>query len=158
MAVDSIWVNSYGPWALVTSASSGIGAEFSRQLAAKGLNLVLAARRKALLDELGRELSGQWSIQTRTVVIDLSEPDVVSALGVQVEDLNIGLVVSNAGTGNPGKFLEQDHDEQLRLFRLNALSHLNVAHLFGQRLVRRRWWLAPVRGHGRRTRHSVLGQ
>lgn len=70
-------------------------------------------------------------------MVDLSEHDAVDRPGGAVQDLDIGLVVSNAGTGNPGHFLDQDHAEQLRLFRLNALSHVNVAHLFGQRLARR---------------------
>ena|SRR5690348_13361315 len=53
----------FGPWALVTGASSGIGREFARQLAANGLNLVLAARRLAALSELGQELTAQHGIQ-----------------------------------------------------------------------------------------------
>lgn len=133
----SISVKTYGPWALVTGASSGIGAEFVRQLAAGGFNIVLAARRKALLDELGADVAQCFGVETRTVVVDLSEEDAVERLGVAVGNLDIGLVVSNAGTGNPGHFLDQDHGEQLRLFRLNALSHLNIAHLFGRRLAHR---------------------
>lgn len=127
----------YGPWALVTGASSGIGAEFARQLASMGLNVVLAARRKALLDGLGEELKRQFSIQTRTAVVDLSEESAVATLERAVADLDIGLVISNAGTGNPGRFLDENHEEQLARFRLNALSHLNIAYLFGQRMVRR---------------------
>ena len=46
----------FGPWAVVTGASSGIGKEFARQLAASGLNLVLVARRLSLLEDLGRSL------------------------------------------------------------------------------------------------------
>jgi short-subunit dehydrogenase len=133
----SDFAKNYGPWALVTGASSGIGAEFARQLAAQGFNLVLAARRKAMLEKLGSDVARRFGIETRAVAIDLSEEDAVGRLGVAVADLDIGLVVSNAGTGNPGRFLEQDHAEQLRLFRLNALAHLNIAHLFGQRFARR---------------------
>jgi uncharacterized protein len=128
---------SYGPWTLVTGASSGIGAEFARQLASKGLNVVLAARRKALLDSLGEELRRRFKIETRTVVVDLSQESAVAALDRAVADLDIGLVISNAGTGSPGRFLDENHEEQLARFRLNALSHFNIAHLFGQRLARR---------------------
>ncbi len=131
------FLDRYGPWALVTGASSGIGAEFARQLASEGFHLVLAARREDLLDALAAELSRRFGVQARVVVVDLSEEDAVDRLGRAVADLDIGLVVSNAGTGDPGHFLDQDHDEQLRLFRLNALSHLNVAHHFGGRLARR---------------------
>ncbi|MEZ0472928.1 SDR family NAD(P)-dependent oxidoreductase [Luteimonas salinilitoris] len=137
MKTVSEFVRKYGPWALVTGASSGIGAEFVRQLAAEGLSVVLAARRKALLDDLGAEISGRFGVQTRSVVVDLSEEDSVDRLGAAVADLDIGLIVSNAGTGNPGSYLDNDHREQLRLFRLNALAHLNIAHLFGRRLAER---------------------
>jgi uncharacterized protein len=128
---------AYGPWSLVTGASSGIGAEFARQLARIGLNVVLAARRKTLLDALAEELNRQFNVKTRTVVVDLSAESAPAALERAVIDLDIGLVISNAGTGRPGRFLEEDHEEQLGRFRLNALSHLNIAYLFGQRLARR---------------------
>jgi short-subunit dehydrogenase len=137
MTSHSKIVKKFGPWALVTGASSGIGAEFSRQLAGAGLNIVLAARRGALLEEVGRELVERFGVKSRSVVVDLSEEDSVERLGEAVSDLDIGLVVSNAGTGNPGAFLSQDHGEQLRLFRLNALAHLNIAHHFGTRLAGR---------------------
>ena len=127
--------NRFGPWALVTGASSGIGAEFARQLAAAKLNVVLAARREALLDQLGHDLQRQFGIETRSVRVDLSEPDAVSRLDAAASDLDIGLVVSNAGTGNPGSFLHEDRDEMLRRFRLNALSHLDLAHHFSPKLA-----------------------
>jgi uncharacterized protein len=127
----------YGPWALITGASSGIGAEFAWQLGAAGLNLVVAARRKPLLDELGERIRLRFGVATRSVCIDLAEESAVETLAGAVADLDIGLVISNAGTGQPGRFLEEDHREQLARFRLNALSHLNIAYHFGERLARR---------------------
>jgi uncharacterized protein len=127
----------YGPWTLVTGASSGIGAEFARQLASAGLNVALAARRKSLLDSLGEQLRREFHIDTRTVVVDLSRESAAVALAHAVTDLDIGLVVSNAGTGSPARFLDENHEEQLERFRLNALSHLSIAYLFGRRLAQR---------------------
>ncbi len=63
----------FGPWALVTGASSGIGREFARQLAASGLNVVLVVRRESLLDEVGQGLAKDFNVQYRTVVADLSQ-------------------------------------------------------------------------------------
>ena len=128
---------SYGPWALVTGASSGIGAEFARQLASIGLHVALAARRKPLLDSLADDLGRQFKVKTRTVVVDLSDENGAAALERAVVDLDIGLVISNAGTGNPVRFLDENHEEQLGRLRLNALAHFNIAYLFGQRLARR---------------------
>jgi short-subunit dehydrogenase len=130
-------IDRFGPWALVTGASSGIGAEFARQLASAGLNVVLAARRNALLDALGQELQREFSVETRTVVVDLSDTEAAGRLHAAVEDLDVGLVVSNAGTGNPGSFLCEGRDELIRRFRLNALAHLDIAHHFSPRLARR---------------------
>jgi uncharacterized protein len=93
--------HAYGPWALVTGASSGIGEEFARQAAASGINVVLVARREA------------------------------------TDDLDIGLVVSNAGTGNPGPFTSLPHERLREAVQLNVITHLDLAHHFGQRLAAR---------------------
>ena len=63
----------FGPWALVTGASSGIGKEFARQIAASGINVVLVARRESLLDEVGQGLAKDFSVRYRNVVADLSQ-------------------------------------------------------------------------------------
>jgi len=131
------WVDKFGPWALVTGASSGIGAELARQLAEAGLNVALAARRERLLDKLGEELRRRFKVETRTVVVDLSEADAVTRLAAGVEGLDIGLVVSNAGTGRPGSFLAEDRAALLARFRLNTLAHLDIAYHFGAKLAAR---------------------
>ncbi|NIQ13259.1 MAG: SDR family NAD(P)-dependent oxidoreductase, partial [Candidatus Dadabacteria bacterium] len=64
---------TYGEWALVTGASSGIGEVFSRKLAATGMNIVLVARRKDRLDKLASELSESYKVKTRVLQADLSD-------------------------------------------------------------------------------------
>jgi short-subunit dehydrogenase len=127
----------FGPWALVTGASSGIGREFARQIAASGINVVLVARREALLDEVGRAIAKDFKVQYRTVVADLSQAGFLENLAKATDDLDIGLVVSNAGTGNPGEFLKIAREELESLLRLNTLAHLDIAHHFGQKLASR---------------------
>jgi uncharacterized protein len=97
----------FGPWALVTGASSGIGREFARQLAAAGLNTVLAARRLGLLEEVAHAFARELGVQCRAVRADLSDLDSIGAIKEATQDLDIGLVVSNAGTGNPGSFIKK---------------------------------------------------
>lgn len=128
----------FGPWAVVTGASSGIGREFARQIAASGINLVLVARREALLREAGAEFSKAYGVEHRTVVADLSEEGFLKRLASATDDLDIGLVISNAGTANPGDFLGLDRDELVRLLKLNSLAHMQIAHHFGPGLVQRR--------------------
>ena len=127
----------FGPWALITGASSGIGREFARQIAASGINIVLVARREALLKEAGAEFSKKYGVEHRVVALDLTEDGFMGKLASVTVDLNIGLVISNAGTGSPGRFLTKSRDEMATLLRLNTLAHLDIAHHFGNRLARR---------------------
>src|SRR3981081_4585799 len=127
----------FGPWALVTGASSGIGKEFARQIAASGINVVLVARRDALLAELGRAISQEFDVQYRALAMDLSQEGFIAGLADATRDIDIGLVVSNAGTGNPGEFLKLDRQLLQATLRLNTLAHLDIAHHFGRRLAGR---------------------
>ena len=127
----------FGPWALVTGASSGIGREFARQLAASGLNVVLVARRENLLDEVGQGLAKDFNVQYRTVVADLSQEGFLDKLAEATNDLDIGLVVSNAGTGNPGEFLKLDRQLHRTTLRVSTMAHLDITHHFGAKLVKR---------------------
>ena len=101
----------FGPWAVVTGASSGIGKEFARQIAASGIHVALVGRREPLLRAVGAECTRASGVQHRIIPLDLSEPDFLPVLADATRDLDIGLVVSHAGTGNPGEFLK--HDRQL---------------------------------------------
>jgi uncharacterized protein len=127
----------FGPWVLITGASSGIGLEFARQLAAAGLNTVLVARRLALLEEAGQAFASEFGVEYRALGVDLSEEGFLKKLAEATDDLDIGLVVSNAGTVSPGAFLSNDRDELASLLRLNTLAHLDIAHHFGRKLVSR---------------------
>ena len=127
----------FGPWALVTGASSGIGRGFAEQIAASKINLVLAARRLSTLDELGRELAGRHGIGFRTVGVDLTGPGFMNAVTEATRDLYIGLVISNAGDMVLGEFLTIPYDLLIRETRLNVDAHLRLIHHFGQNLARR---------------------
>src|SRR5467141_1003810 len=127
----------FGPWALVTGASSGIGKEFARQIAASGINVVLVARRENLLDEVGQGLANGFNVQYRTVVADLSQEGFLDKLAEATNDLDIGLVVSNAGTGNPGEFLKLDRQLHRTTLRVSTMAHLDITHHFGAKLVKR---------------------
>src|SRR5882757_8568841 len=127
----------FGPWALVTGASSGIGKEFARQIAASGINIVLVARREALLKEVGVELSKRYGVEHRVVVLDVSREDFMRQLASATADLDIGLVVSNAGTGNPGAFLKLDRQLHQATLRISTMAHLDITHHFGAKLAKR---------------------
>lgn len=127
----------YGPWALVTGASSGIGASFARQLAARRFNLVLVARRAERLREIADDLKNRHSISTQVIVADLARDDFMPLIEMGTEGLEIGLLVNNAGTGEPGNFLTSDLDEELRMLNLNCRAPLVLTHYFGRAMRQR---------------------
>jgi uncharacterized protein len=127
----------YGPWALVTGASSGIGEEFARQAAANGINVVLLARRAERLKEIAAELTARYDVQARVVAVDLGRDGILDPVAEATDDLGIGLVVSNAGAGNPGPFISLPRERLREIVQLNVITHLDLAHHFGQRLAKR---------------------
>lgn len=127
----------FGPWAVVTGASSGIGTGFARALAAKGMSVVLAARRADLLKELADELEGAHGVGTAVVATDLTQSGAIDDLRTATDSLDVGLLVSNAGAAALGAMLRVDVDKLAAMLRLNTEAHLRLSHHYGQRLVSR---------------------
>ena len=133
----TINAHQFGPWAVVTGASSGIGREFAHQLADAGINVVLVARRLAMLQDLGAELARSYGVDYRAVAVDLSDPGMLAPIAEATNDIDVGLLVSNAGAALPGPFLDSDLQVQRAILRLNTAAHLGLTHHFGERLARR---------------------
>ncbi len=130
----------YGPWALVTGASSGMGAEFARQLAARGMNLVLVARREQALADLKREIEAQAGVQVRTLALDLTDEAALPAIVEATQRLDIGLLVPCAGVETHGSFLDNELQDERSMMALNMASPLALSHHFTARMAER--------GHG----------
>jgi short-subunit dehydrogenase len=128
-------MNSYGPWALVVGGSDGIGAAFAEELAARGTDLVLVARRQAPLDELAGRLRTGYRVRVRCLALDAATPDGIAAITGVTED--IGLLVCNAALGPVGPFLALTPAQLDAMVDLNCRSAAHLAHAFGTRLVAR---------------------
>jgi short-subunit dehydrogenase len=128
-----------GTWALVTGASSGLGAEFAKQLAQRGTNLILTARSREKLTFLAEDLARVNGIESHTLVADLGVPGGSRALLQQVEALGVHVshVVSNAGFGSTGPFASSDPETEERMVRLNAEAVVAIARHFLPRLLGR---------------------
>jgi hypothetical protein len=129
--------HKFGPWAVVTGASSGTGEEFARQLAASGLNLVLVARRLSALESLGQRLAAEFGVEYHAVGIDLSDDNVLDELEAATHDLDVGPLISNAGAVTLGEFLAHDGRALHAGVRLNVMSHVVLAQHFGKCIAAR---------------------
>jgi short-subunit dehydrogenase len=125
----------YGPWALVTGASRGLGAEFARQLAAMGLNLALAARSEDRLKELAHALEREYNIAAKVIVVDLAREDMLDTIKSATDSLEIGLLVNNAGLSTVGPFLSLSADFLLYQFHTNARAVLILTRHFGEKMA-----------------------
>jgi short-subunit dehydrogenase len=118
----------YGEWGLVTGASAGIGAEFARALAREGLSVVLTARREERLRELASELEKTYHVATRVVAADLADPAGPARVADAVADLEIAVLVNNAGFGAAGRFEKLDPERLRRMVQLNCLAPVLLTH------------------------------
>ena len=128
------------PVALVTGASSGIGLELARQLAAGGHDLVLVARSAERLNLVARELHDQYGVHVQTHVRDLSGPNEVRALWDSLADAGVAIdvLVNNAGVGLHGAFVAQPIDEIERLVLLNVAALTTLTRLVLPAMTARR--------------------
>ncbi|MGH3171784.1 MAG: SDR family NAD(P)-dependent oxidoreductase [Trebonia sp.] len=127
----------YGRYALITGASSGIGAEFAEQLAAAGLDLVLVARRKDRLEALAGRLRAVHGIGAEVIALDLAAEGAVAELVRRTEHLDVALVVASAGILTTGPFLGNDFAAEAELLRVNLMVPAEMAHVFGRHFAAR---------------------
>lgn len=131
------FLEKYGEWALVTGASSGIGVAFAEELAGMGFNLVMVARRGEAMKELGSRLAQQYGIEYKVLAIDLTEEGFYAQLDAELKDLQVGLLVNNAGMNCEGAFYRGGLERNLRMIRLNVEASFILAHELGKRFVDR---------------------
>lgn len=138
---DTHFAQRYGPWALIAGASEGTGAAFARQLAAKGLNLILVARREAPLTQLALEIGAEHGVECITASVDLATTDAAAQLADAAGGHEVGLVILNAGAdANGSLFLDNDIENWVALTQRNVVTVLRACHHFGRAM--------KARGHG----------
>jgi short-subunit dehydrogenase len=127
----------YEGTALITGASSGLGEEFARQLAAKGMDLILVARSKSKLEEMARELG--TSVKVHVVAADLAEEHAAKKVKAETDrlGLEVDLLVNNAGIGTHGLFHEIDPDTEHQMIMLNCVAPVDLAQQYVRGMVER---------------------
>jgi len=126
-------------FALITGASAGLGAEFARQLAANGTNLVLVARRADKLQGLATALADEFGVTTHICPADLGDTSAPEAIQGFCEEraLQIDWLINNAGIAGPDLLQDRDWDEQAQFFQLMMLSVAEMCHRFIPAMVDR---------------------
>jgi short-subunit dehydrogenase len=132
------FADKYGPWALVAGASDGVGAAFADGLAQRGVNVVLLARRQAVLDEVAAGIVENTGIETRTLAIDLAEPDASAQVAAATADLDIGFLVYCAGADpNFEPFLANPIGTAEAMVHRNCVVPMQLCHHFAPAMVQR---------------------
>lgn len=137
MSLPVDFAQKYGPWAVVTGSSSGIGYEFSLQLAAAGVSVVLVARRQDRLEALSKHICETYPVQTKVIVADLSQEDGWRSVVTGTADLDIGLLINNAGVSNYGSFFHDTVEQHLTLGAVNVTALTALVHVIGRRIADR---------------------
>ncbi len=132
------WRARYGPWAVVTGASDGIGRAMAYRLAEAGLNLVLVARRRVELRTLADDLAMRHGGEHLVLEADFGEREAAARVLAATQHLDVGLLVAAAGFGTSGNLLESVVDRELNMVDVNCRAVLALSHGFGRRLVQRR--------------------
>jgi short-subunit dehydrogenase len=133
------FAEKYGPWALVAGASDGVGAAFAEGLAGRGVNVVLVARRQAVLDDVAAGIRSRTGAQTRTLALDLAEHDATSVIAAATDDLDIGFLVYCAGADpNFQRFLANPIATAEAMVHRNCVMPMQLCHHFAPTMVERR--------------------
>ena len=144
-----VFLERYGPWALVAGASEGVGRVFAETLAERGLNGILLARREQALKEVALEIERQHGVRTRVVAIDLAAIDASSRIAAEVSDLEIGFFVYCAGgDSNYKSFLGTPLAVAESMLQRNCLIPMQLCHHLGSAMVQRQRGAVVIVGSG----------
>lgn len=154
-------LSDYGPWAVVAGGSEGVGAEFATQLADAGVNLVLIARKSAPLTQTA-ESCRRRGVEVRTMALDLTAPEAVSQIIGETADVEVGLLIYNAGANTCSEhFLDGDLADFARVIDLNVGTMLALVQHFGRPMRQRRrggiLMVGSMAGYLGSMRHTVYG-
>ncbi|WP_259067094.1 SDR family NAD(P)-dependent oxidoreductase [Mucilaginibacter sp. X4EP1] len=127
----------YGSTALVAGASEGMGAAYARALAARGLDLVLIARRKEPLEATALQITEQFGVKVTPVVCDLAAPDATAQIIKAIGNTEIDFMVYNAALSYIGPFVATDISTHTNIASVNMVTQLSLVHYFGGKMVER---------------------
>lgn len=125
--------------AFITGASSGIGASYAKQLAKKGFDLILLARRKERLQALADKLESDYSIRCEIISADLSNSEEINKVADHIRQIdNLNILINNAGFATIGDFVDVPLGKSMQMFRVHMNTSLQFSHAALQGMLKRK--------------------
>jgi short-subunit dehydrogenase len=135
--VKPSFAERYGPFALVAGASEGLGEAFAHAIAARGVGLVLLARRADALENVAAAVRGKHGVDVRTVTFDVGRPDLTENLREATRGIDVGLGIYNAAYSVIDPFLDRPLEDALRVVEVNCAGPLRLVHALAPAMVAR---------------------
>jgi uncharacterized protein len=131
------FADRYGPWALVAGGSEGLGAAFAEEIAGRGLNLLLVARRSGPLEETASRLRGAHGVQVRTAAVDLGSVAGLAEVIRQSKSVEVGLLVCNAASSHEGPFFKADASRYRHVIDVNCYGAVALIEALAPAMITR---------------------
>jgi short-subunit dehydrogenase len=149
---DQDFQSRYGPWAVVAGASTGLGAAFADEAAQRGLNVMLLARRRDVMEQTAQRIRDAHGVEVRPVVLDMAAADAAAQFVDAVSGIDVGLFIYNAALEPQGLFIDESTDELLGNITVNCVTPTLLTHHVASMMARREVLRAdPGRGSVGRT-------
>lgn len=142
--VSRLWkadLKKYGQWALVTGCTDGIGREYARQLAARGLNIILLSRNQAKLEATASEIERDYRVQTFIIRADLSQGrEIYADIAEKLKDKEVGILVNNAGVmyDQPSRFCNVPEQKLVESVNINMMAVMMLTYVVLPQMIKRK--------------------
>ncbi|MGH7438036.1 MAG: SDR family NAD(P)-dependent oxidoreductase [Polyangiaceae bacterium] len=136
--MKSAFAARYGAYAVVAGASEGLGEAFAHAIAARGVGLVLLARRAEVLERVAAAVRARHGVDVRALPVDLARPDFAEALREATRGVEVGLGIYNAAYSTIDPFVDRPLEDALRVIEVNCAGPLRLAHALAPAMIERR--------------------
>ena len=134
---SDLFMDRYGPWAVVTGASDGIGRAMAQELATRGLSVVLVARSRDRLDAVSQQIERDHHVSARVVATDLAVPGAGARVMEEIQGIDLGLLAACAGFGTAGPALGIPIEDELSMIDVNCRAAFEMTRLCADRFAAR---------------------
>lgn len=133
-----LFENNYGSWAVILGSAEGLGEAYSLALARRNMNLIMIDNQKDPLYSLSRQIEKDFKVKTKTIHIDLSEPDAVTKIMTEIQLVDCRLLIYNAAFSLIKPFVDLSQEELDKFLEINTKTQLKLVHQFSKNLIEKK--------------------